>query len=92
MPLALERAREMLKKANQIVVLDVFPKPLQLILPEIKEAISRGIEVYIEAYEPIEIPGATIAIPPQWKRTVSYWNSQQPKPCGRWARIPCGFI
>lgn len=76
-PLAIEQAKEMLRNAQQIVVIDVFPKPLQLILPEIRNAINRGVEVFIETYQPIEIRGAYIAIPTQWKRTLNYWNSQQ---------------
>lgn len=56
-----EHCREMLDRARVVAVVDAFPAPLTLIRPWIETALKRGIEVHLEAYEPIDFPGALVA-------------------------------
>ena len=54
-----------------------FPRPLDLLLPELVETIERGVQVFVQAYRPAAIAGATIAQVPNGEKSLQYWNSQQ---------------
>lgn len=69
--------REMLEKAKVIVVIDSFPIPLRKIASLVTEAVERGVEVFVEAYEPITIKGAQIVLIPMADKLVSQWSAQQ---------------
>ncbi len=55
-----ERARRMLASSEQTVYIDIYPGPLAQLRPAIEEAVSRGVNVYAEVYEPTEIDGALV--------------------------------
>ena len=69
--------REMLEKAEAIVVIDAFPVPLRKIAPLVSKATNRGVEVFIEAYESITIEGAQITYIPIADKLVNQWSAQQ---------------
>jgi sugar-specific transcriptional regulator TrmB len=77
-PLLLERCRQMLEeRCERCVVIDAFPRALDAILPSIRIALRRGVTVYVEAYAPIDIPGANVAVTELGDKVLNQWRSQQ---------------
>jgi len=76
-PLVFERFETMMAKAKVIAVIDAFPKALDTVLDSIDKAIKRGVEVYIQAYKPVEILGADIATSNIAEKAMDHWNSEQ---------------
>jgi sugar-specific transcriptional regulator TrmB len=76
-PLVFEKFKNMLEKSKVIAVIDAFPDALDLVIPDILKAIKKGVEVYIQIYKPVDIPGADIAMAKIAKKTLSHWQSQQ---------------
>ena len=78
-PLALQRARTMLDRCTGIAVVDAFPAPLREIEPALREAVTRGVDVYLLCYEPVSIPGARVTCMPQplGDEVLRFWRSQQ---------------
>ena len=75
--LVLEKSRKMLKSCESIAVVDVFPELLDLILVDVKEAINRGVEVYLQVYKPVEVEGAHVVLIDISSKVLRYWKSQQ---------------
>lgn len=75
--LVFERARKILGECGKVAIVDAFPRALERLLPELASAIGRGVEVVVEAYAPIEIAGARIAVVPNGERTLALWRSEQ---------------
>ena len=75
-----ERFREMLAKAEQLVLIDVFPDPLSLLEQEIQAAASRGVTVGVLVYAPVKIERATVVVQTDAKGILERWD-------GQWANI-----
>lgn len=75
--LVLERSRQMLKSCKTLAVLDAFPKLVEVLLPDIRSAISRGIEVYLQVYQPVDVGGAQVVLIDIFSMVLEYWKSQQ---------------
>ncbi len=75
--LVFERARKILRGCRKIAVVDAFPRALERLLPDLRATMERGIEVVVEAYAPVEIAGARVAVVPQGHRTLALWQSEQ---------------
>jgi sugar-specific transcriptional regulator TrmB len=74
----LGRCRQMLeKRSSKVAVIDAFPAALAAIMPSIRRCVKRGVAVYVEAYEPIAIEGASVALAPGSGRPPEQWGSQQ---------------
>lgn len=73
----LQRAREMLGRAEKIAVVDAFPNALDRLMPSVNETVSRGVEVLVQAYAPVRIPGASVITPQMGEASVSLWQSEQ---------------
>lgn len=52
----INQAKQMLVGCKQIAVLDIFPKALEAIRPEILALAEQGKQVYVQAYAPAELP------------------------------------
>lgn len=76
-PQVLQRAREMLDRAEKIAVVDAFPRVLVELLPAIRAAVKRGVEVLVQSYERVRIPGAKVAVPRTSAQSVRLWRSEQ---------------
>ncbi len=77
-PLVLERCRQMLEeRVERLAVVDAFPAALQAIRPSVERAVARGAEVLVQAYRPVEIPGAEVAVPTQGAEAEQHWGTQQ---------------
>lgn len=77
LPLILERCRSMLAAAETVVVLDIFPKLLARLLEDVRAVAARGVKVVLQAYEPVHVEGAQVAIPQQTETILNHWRSQQ---------------
>ncbi len=75
--LVLERCRAMLARCEKIAVVDAFPAALTVVLPAVREAIKRGVQVYVQIYEACTIPGAHVAHAYQSDEVLSHWRCQQ---------------
>lgn len=76
-PLIFESFESMMKRCKVIAVIDAFPKALLRVIKPIERAIERGIEVFIQAYQPIDIKGADIAYTCIGDEVLEFWKSQQ---------------
>jgi sugar-specific transcriptional regulator TrmB len=72
-----ERCRDMMAKARSVVVVDAFPRALERIRPFVVAACRRGVRVFVEAYAPVEIEGASVAVFPKGEETLAKWQSEQ---------------
>ena len=65
-------------RAERLITVDAFPNALERIAPDLRDAASRGIAVYVQAYAPIEIEGG-LPSSRQWegkrRRTGTHNNS-----------------
>ena len=55
-----ERALAMMRRAKSSAILDAFPEPLFIMLPDIEEMAARGVDTTIKTYQSIEIAGTKI--------------------------------
>lgn len=76
-PLVFERFNSMMNRSKKIVVIDAFPKALEKVIDSIEAATKRGVEVFVEAYQPIEIKGADVTCAIIGNEALSHWKSQQ---------------
>ena len=66
----------------RFAVIDAFPGALSAILPSVEAAVGRGVDVFVEAYGPIVIPGAHVVLVTGMggdiaERVVERWNCEQ---------------
>lgn len=59
-----ERAVAMLRRAKRHAFVEAFPRPIELIRPSLERAVGRDVHVLVEAYEPLELEGASVALHP----------------------------
>jgi HTH-type transcriptional regulator, sugar sensing transcriptional regulator len=58
----MERARQMIDRAEQVVLLAVFPALLDEVRAELEGAARRGVGVLLKLYQPDEVQGACIVL------------------------------
>lgn len=74
----LERARQMLDAgATTIAVVDAFPAALAAVAPAIRRAIDRGVELCVQAYAPIDLPGADLVVTSFGADSIAAWGGEQ---------------
>lgn len=76
-PLVFERFRTMLRRCKKIAVIDAFPKALKEVISCIEETALRGVDIQVEAYEPIEIKGVKTVFASIGNLATNHWKSQQ---------------
>jgi len=76
----LERCRQMIAGAEQIVLADLFPDALLDLRPELEAAAKRGLRVAVKAYRPITLTGAEVSVDPQGQQVMARWP-------GRWLNV-----
>jgi sugar-specific transcriptional regulator TrmB len=72
----LERCVQMLDRAEELVVLDVFPQPLEELRASIEQTIARGVKVALHAYQPVVISGAEVFCNPSGPSIIERWPGQ----------------
>jgi sugar-specific transcriptional regulator TrmB len=75
--LIFERFRLVLSKASKIVIVDAFPKAMELVMSTLEETAARGVSVYAICYEPVDIPGTSVVQAHQSDLVLRHWKSQQ---------------
>ncbi len=55
-----ERCRAMLAACRRIAILDLFPKPLAVVRPDVQAAADRGVSVLLMAYEETDLRGVRV--------------------------------
>lgn len=74
----LQRAKEIMEAATSIVVIDVFPNLMNLVKEDINLLAERGITVYVQAYEPVELhEKVNLVIPNVGAEAMAYWDAEQ---------------
>jgi sugar-specific transcriptional regulator TrmB len=71
-----ERLRRMLKGCKEIVLLDIFPGPLEQLAGDIVSTAARNIKVAIKAYGPCNLPGTEIVLDTRPERTRGRWPGE----------------
>lgn len=71
-----ERARAMLSRAREIVIVDAFPAPLADIVAALEEAAARGVKVGVLTYAPMAIEGAHVVVTPCAETVLQRWRGQ----------------
>jgi len=71
-----ERCLDVLENASELVMIDAFPDMLCMLIPDIEAALTRGIEVRIKTYKPIEISGASVSIDYRGEEVLEQWKIQ----------------
>ncbi len=70
-----ERCRSMLDSCTHSVILDLFPAPLAELTKPIIAAAERGIDIYVHAYEPVEIEGVEVTLHRQADEISAFWST-----------------
>ncbi|MHC4697195.1 MAG: TrmB family transcriptional regulator [Planctomycetota bacterium] len=72
----LQRCREMLARCRQVALFDIFPDVLLEVLPDLRTAVNRGVDVAILVYEDVEVPGADVILSPRGSVVFERWPGQ----------------
>lgn len=76
----IERAKQMLSKAAEVVVVDVFPDCLEFVAPFINSAHARGVRVYVQLYREALLQAHQLVVAPDADRLLTRWK-------GSWLNI-----
>src|SRR5581483_7727318 len=75
---AFERARQMLEvRCTKVALIDAFPAALEAMLPSIKVAVGKQLQVFVQSYRPVQIKGALVATPNIGTDVQTFWGSEQ---------------
>lgn len=66
----------MLTRCRQVALFDIFPDVLREVLPDLRTAADRGVDVAIHVYEEIEIPGLDVILNPRGSAVFERWPGQ----------------
>lgn len=72
----LERCRQMLQDAREIIVIDAFPNVLALLNKEIAKAAQRKVTVAVAAYQPTELNQAILFQRPDGQEIIQRWPGE----------------
>jgi sugar-specific transcriptional regulator TrmB len=72
----LERCNQMLDRAAQLVILDIFPGPLEEIRSSLESTAARGVKVVLRAYQQAVIAGIELFVDPRGASTIKRWPGQ----------------
>ena len=71
-----ERCRAMLRRATNVVALDLFPAPFRALRADIERSVARGVMVALQVYEPVELRGAEVVVNARAPQVLSRWSGQ----------------
>lgn len=69
----LTRAREMLGRAREVVLVTAHPTPLEAIQPEIERAAARGVDLVLKTYRPTSIRGVEVVLSTEPSAVLTSW-------------------
>ncbi len=70
----LEKCSKMLENAEHSVIVDAFPEMLKKILPQLENAGSNGVNIIVNAYEPIKLKNCRVIIKSNAKKVLDLWS------------------
>jgi sugar-specific transcriptional regulator TrmB len=73
----MERARQMIRSAKQVVLVSAYPAPLKEIRDELESATARGVGVVLKIYEPTQLKGAQIIMSNEAATLMEQFPSQE---------------
>lgn len=73
----IERATDMIRRSESVIVVDAFPRLLQEIADVLGRAAKRRVQIFAQAYEPIEIRGARVTLTAVGEESIRHWRSEQ---------------
>ncbi|HUU04813.1 MAG TPA: helix-turn-helix domain-containing protein [Patescibacteria group bacterium] len=68
-----ERFREMLMRAEKIVLLDLFPAALAELKDEVEATAERGVHVVLKLYRPADLRGCIMVVEPSGPEVIARW-------------------
>jgi len=68
-----ERFRDMLRRGEKFVLLDLFPDAVAELREEIEAAAERGVHVILKLYRPEEIRGCISVVEPTGEEIIAHW-------------------
>jgi sugar-specific transcriptional regulator TrmB len=69
-----ERVRAMLGAAKSVVLMDIFPAPLEELRPAVEAAARRGVKVMLMVYTPTEVKGCEVIAPKEPAPHLKQWD------------------
>ncbi len=69
-----ERCRDMLARAEEVALLDLFPSPLAEVSVQIEAAAARGVEIAAQVYEPATLTGVKTVLHPRGGELTGTWE------------------
>jgi sugar-specific transcriptional regulator TrmB len=73
----MERARQMIRSAQQVILVSAYPVPLKEIREELEAAIARGVGVVLKVYEPTQLKSAQIIMSNEAAAMMEQFPSQE---------------
>lgn len=70
----LERARQMLERAREIAVVDLFPDGVELVRSSLEAAEARGVVVLAKLYRPSDLAVSYAVVTPDHERLLRTWG------------------
>ena len=71
-----ERCRSMLTRCQRLALFDIFPDPLEALLPSIEATAVRGVQVTAKVFRPIEIAGVEVVLNPRGEDLITQYPGQ----------------
>jgi sugar-specific transcriptional regulator TrmB len=73
----LDRARDMIERAQEIILIDAFPGFWTLLRPHVSEALARGVKVLAKIYAEDDLQGITAVRPQDAQQILALWPGHQ---------------
>jgi HTH-type transcriptional regulator, sugar sensing transcriptional regulator len=73
----LDRARDMIERAREIILIDAFPGFWGLLRPHVSEALARGVKVLAKIYAENDLQGITAVRSADAQQILSMWPGHQ---------------
>lgn len=69
-----ERARQLLRRAVEVAVVDLFPATVPFVRDDVVAAQERGVHVLAKLYQPCDLPASYAVVTPDGERLLRTWG------------------
>lgn len=70
----LEKCSRMLENAEYSVIVDAFPSMLKKIIPQLEKAALNGVNIIVNAYEPVNVKNCRVIVKSNAKKVLQLWS------------------
>lgn len=70
----LEKCSRMLENAEYSVIVDAFPAMLNKIIPQLEKAAENGVNIIVNAYEPVNVRNCRVIVKSNAKKVLQLWS------------------